>query len=354
MVCCSVIWLTPAGAAERITLDFEMMVNLSGQRSATELIDEQDLAGDPREGNAAPAKTLYTNGWNSAELYYPLSVVLDLGVEHDLSDICYFDGQGSGPMIVAGRDTDAWKMLFANDLTQYKKWVHRPVQVTTRYLRLTFQNPASQIGEIALYGTARGKRPDRPKPVRHERPLMGAFIGTNGFVDDPIERLAGCGFVREYHNWQWDEGNNDETYAGYPDHELAWSPSWVSGDGWAWDFDSYYRQLKDAGLEVSPCLQRSAPYMVDYDADRRNDKPITAGADPTRPESYVAHASYLFQFAARYGSTAVDASLLKLRADQPVRSGLGLVRYIENANEPDKWWEGRDAYFCPAELAAQP
>jgi hypothetical protein len=346
------VWLAPAGAAERITLDAEMMINMSGERPALELIDEQDLAGDPRTGDAAPAQTLYSNGWNGAQLYYPLSVVFDLGVEHDLTDVCYFDGQGSGPMTVSCRDGDAWKMLFADDLKQYRKWVHHPVQIATRYLQVTFENPGSQIGEIALYGTARGERRARPQPVAHKRPLMDGFIGTNGFVDDSIERLAACGFVREYHNWQWDEGNTDASYAGYPDHKLAWSPSWVSGPGWGWDFDAFYQKLNDAGIEVSPCLQGSAPYVVDYDRERKNDKPIVENGDPARPESYVAHASYLFQFAARYGSTAVDESLLKLRAGQPARSGLGLIRYIENSNEPDKWWEGRTAYFAPAELAA--
>ncbi len=337
---------------DRVRLNLDMVVNLSGQGPATELVDEQDLSGDPRAGDAEPAATVYTNGWINADLYYPLSVVVDLGVAHDLTDICYFDGQGSGPMTVASRNGDAWKMVCADDLTQYQRWVHRPVQVATRYLRLTFENPGAQIAEIVLYGTACGERAAPPQPVRHERPLMDSFIGTNGFVDDPIERLAACGFLREYHNWQWDEGNTDASYVGYPDHQLAWSPSWVSGPGWGWDFDRFYQQLKVAGVEVAPCLQGCAPYVIGFDPNRANDKPIAKDADPTQPASYAAHASYLFQFAARYGSTAVDEGLLKLKAGQPARSGLGLIRYIENCNEPDKWWEGRAAYFWPAELAA--
>lgn len=352
MVVCSIVSPAPAGAAERLMLDAEMLINLSGQRPAAELIDEQDLVGDPRASDAAQPQTSYSNGWTNQHLYYPLAVVVDLQIPHDLTDICYFDVEGSGLLSVAFRDANTWQPLFTDELKQYRKWMSRKVTVTTRYLQLTFANPSAQVGEIVLYGTARGERPERPEPVQHERPLMDAFLGTNGFVDDSIERLAACGFLREYHNWQWDEGNTDASYAGYPEHQLAWSPSWVSGPGWGWDFDKFYQQLKDTGIEVSPCLQRSAPYMVGYDSDRKNDKPISAGGDPTRPESYVAHASYLFQFAARYGSKAVDASLLKLRADQPVRSGLGLVRTIENCNEPDKWWEGRGAYFAPAELAA--
>jgi len=351
-ILCLLTLVSVTGAAERIVLEPEMLINMSGERPALELIDEQDLEGDPRTGEAAPAQTAYSNGWSGAKLYYPLSVVVDLGVAHDLTAICYFDGQGSGPMTVDSRDGDVWTMRLADDLTQYRKWVHRPVQITTRYLRVTFENPGSQISELVLYGTAHDVRPARPEPVEHQRPLMDGFIGTNGFVDDPVERLAACGFVREYHNWQWDEGNTDATYTGYPNHELAWSPSWVRGSGWAWDFDAFYQKLQDAGIEVSPCLQRTAPYMVGYDSERSNDKPVLNGGAPTHPASYVAHASYLFQFAARYGSTTVADDLLKLKADQSRRSGLGLVRYVENCNEPDKWWEGRAGYFSPTELAA--
>jgi hypothetical protein len=337
--------------AARIRLDPDMLTNLSGQRPAVELVDEQDLAGDQRTGDAAQPQTLYSNGWLNAELYYPLSVVVDLGVTHDLTDICYFDVEGQGRLTADFREADAWKLLFVDELNAYCKWSSRKVAISTRYLQLTFENPSAQIGEIVLYGTARSARPPSPKPTAHRLPLMDSFIGINGFVDDLIERIAACGHLREYHSWQWDEGNQDTSYPGYPNHQLAWSPSWVSGPGWAWDFDAFYRQLKDAGVEAAPCFQGCALYMVGFDKERVDEKPV-AGQDATQPRSYIAHASYLFQFAARYGGTRCDETLLKLKPGQPARSGLGLVRYIENWNEPDKWWKDRAAYFSPVELAA--
>jgi len=345
-------WLTPSMAADRIRLSEDMLINLSGQRPAFELVDEQDLAGDPRKGDAQQPKTIYSNGWINAKLYYPLSIVVDLGVVHDLTDICYFDVEDQGVLSVDYRDADAWKPLFSGPLSQWRQWTSRSVTVATRYLRLTFESPSSLVAEVMLYGTARGEHPSTPQPVSHEKPLMDSFIGVNGFVDDPVERIAACGHLREYHQWQWDEGNQDPSYPGYPNLRLAWSPSWVSGPGWGWDFDRFYGQLKTAGVEVSPCFQGCAPYLVGFDGSRTDEKPVIAGGDPTRPESYVAHASYLFQFAARYGGVRVDEAMLKLRAGQPVRTGLGLVRYMENWNEPDKWWKGRAPYFFPAELAA--
>ena len=354
LVCGVVIcgWFGTSAAADRILLDRDMVINLSGQRAASELVDEQGLAGDPRQDGAADAETAYSNGWINADLYYPLSIVVDLQAEYALTHVCYFDFQGHGRFTVDCRAEDTWQSLFHDDLKQYRKWVAREVDVATRYLRLTFENPSAQIGELLLYGERLGRPVPTPEPVGRKRPLMDTFIGLNGFVDDPVERIAAGGHLREYHNWQWDEGNKSVTYEGYPDHELAWSPSWVSGPGWGWDFDAFYRRLKEAGVAVSPCLQGCAPYIVNFDPNRSEAKPVADGDDPTQPASYAAHASYLFQFAARYGSTPVDESLLRLRVGQPARSGLGLVRYIENWNEPDKWWRGREAFFLPFELAA--
>lgn len=346
------VWLAPSMAADRIRLSEEMLINLSGQRPAVELVDEQDLTGDPRRGDAQQPKTVYSNGWINAKLYYPLSIVIDLGVVHDLSDICYFDVEDQGVLSVDCRDADAWQPLFSGPLSQYRQWTSRRAAVATRYLRVTFESPSSLVAEIMLYGTPRGQRVAAPQRIPHQKPLMDSFIGINGFIDDPIERIAACGHLREYHQWQWDEGNQDSSYPGYPNHQLAWSPSWVSGPGWGWDFDQFYQQLKVAGIEVSPCFQGCAPYLVGFDGSRTDEKPVAAGSDPTQPASYIAHASYLFQFAARYGGTPCDSTLLKLRAGQPVRSGLGLVPYMENWNEPDKWWKGRAPCFLPVELAA--
>ncbi len=346
------MWLGSTGAGDRIRLSEDMLINLAGQRPAVELVDEQDLADDPRQGNATSPKTVYSNGWINAKLYYPLAAVIDLGVTCDLTDIFWFDVEDQGVLTVEYRDADTWKSVFRGPLSEYNKWTTRRVGAATRYVRLIFDSPSSRIAEVLLYGKARGERPAMPQATPRSKPLMDSFIGVNGFIDDPIEQIAVCGHLREYHQWQWDEGNQDSSYPGYPNQQLAWSPSWVSGPGWGWDFDAFYRKLKEASVEVVPCLQGCAPYVVGFDKDRSDDKPVPAGSDPTRPESYMAHASYLFQFAARYGGTACDKSVLRLKPGQPIRSGMGLIRYVENWNEPDKWWKGRGPMFTPAELAA--
>ena len=48
----------------------------------------------------------------------------------------------------------------------------------------------------------------------------------------------------------------------------------------------------------------------------------------------------------------VADSLLKLSANQPRHSGLGTIRYLENWNEPDRWWGPAETRFSAEELAA--
>src|SRR3569832_2056970 len=76
--------------------------------------------------------------------------------------------------------------------------------------------------------------------------------------------------------------------------------------------------------------------------------------DPTMPASYVAHASFLYQYAARYGAAAVPTSNLQLAAGQSARTGLGVLRYYEDGNEPDANWVNADGspLFSPAAAAA--
>lgn len=340
--------------AEKLLLTPDMVVNLSGARPASELIDEQNLAGDPLAGKGGQPKTVFSQGWQNKELYYPLDIVVDLGRPHKIAGVCYFDANRSGLLTVSVGSPKAWKEVVSDDLREYLKWKTHRLAEEARYLKITFETPASAISEIVVYGEAtgivhpsNGTAQIRPKPVTIDR-----FMGMNAFVDDPIERIAAVGMIREYHQWAWDEGNQDKSYTGFPDNRYAWSPSWVSGPGWGWDFDEFYRELRAAGIEIAPVLQQSAPYLVDHDFGRISEKPVSEDEDATRPESYREHADWMFQFAARYGATKVEPALLKLREGQAAKSGLGLIRHLENCNEPDRWWHGRKGHFKPFELAA--
>ncbi len=353
-LCASLFATATTAAPALIELTPDMLVNLSGVRPATELADEQDTVGDPLNGHGGKPKTIFSQGWQNKDLYFPLDVVVDLGVELQLTAICWFDANGSAPMTVSVGSPRAWKQVASDDLKAYLQWKTHALEERARYVKFRFETPGALISEIGLYGEP-SRAPlasPRKTPPRPPRSTMDRFMGINAFVDDPIERIAAVGIIREYHQWAWDEGNGKAAYSGFPSNQYAWSPSWVSGPGWGWDFDDFYSRLREAGLEISPVLQQSAPYLVGNDFKRISEKPAGKNEDPSAPESYREHADWLFQFAARYGSNAIDPSLLKLRPGQPKKTGLGLIRHLENYNEPDRWWEGRRAHFSPFEFAA--
>lgn len=165
---------------------------------------------------------------------------------------------------------------------------------------------------------------------------MDEFIGINSFNDVPNEVNAVAGILREYHPWAWDEAE-----AG----QMKWNPSYAGGDP-PWNFDAWYAGLKalTPPVAVSPVLMN--------DIHGSTEKPIAIGHKATDPAAYVAHGEYFYQFAARYGSASVPDANLTLAADQPRLSGLDLIYYVEDWNEPDKSWAAISSNFAPEEYAA--
>ncbi len=160
---------------------------------------------------------------------------------------------------------------------------------------------------------------------------IGGWIGMNGFVNDPTDLLSAGGVVREYHTWDWNQHYWDQN----GEHHTGVDAMVFQGMVSTWNLDDVYKRWNDAHVDVFPSIQGTIPAVsgtTDFP------KPMPQGADPTDPASYTDHGKMMFQFAARYGSTHVDASKLTLAAGQPVLSGAGYLRYLENGNEPDNIW----------------
>ncbi len=346
--------LSICAAQAKIALTEANIINISAKGNPSALVDEQDIAGDPLNGTSGNPVTAYTNGYEGQELFYPLEVVIDLYAEHKISSLHYYDINGSDTIWVYTGSPKSWKLLLKETTSAYMSWSGHTLSDTSRYLLIKVNSPQTLITELVLYGTPLEQitPPSEPPAVTHAYPVMRQFIGTNSFVDVPTDLAAAVGFIREYHNWQWDEGNNSPDYTGYPDNAYGWNPSWVRGDNWAWNFDEFYASLHDNNIGVCPTLQKCLPLMVDYNSDSLESKPVMGDNDPQKPSSYAAHADWMFQFAARYGSQQIDPSLIKTDHLNEKLSGLGYVQWMESWNEPDKWWEDRAGYFKPFELAA--
>jgi hypothetical protein len=187
-----------------------------------------------------------------------------------------------------------------------------------------------------------GTTSDGGTPALH--PTIGDFVGLNAFIDDPTDKLAAIGNVREYHNWSWAEGNGASNYPGYPNNQNSYSL--FSG---YWNWDTYFSNLKAKGVFGYPCVQGGVNWLNNGAAP-----PVAANASKTDPASYAAHADEMFQMAARWGRTKVADNLLKLASDQTRSTALDLVSYIEDWNEQDAWWvlPNNQPVFTPDVYAA--
>jgi hypothetical protein len=181
---------TQAAAAPRIPLTKAMLINEAALGDAGALVDEQDAIGDPGAGKGVRPTKPFFPGWTAWQ--YPLSVIVDLGAEYRLTRLCLFNESGENKIRVGIGKPFAWTES-PQTLSGYRAWQSVPLPATTRFVRLTLTHPAS-LPEIALYGERTGPavaptRPAAPK-AKPVQPTMDQFIGTNAFIDDPIEKLT--------------------------------------------------------------------------------------------------------------------------------------------------------------------
>lgn len=335
-------------AQSKILLGDTNIVNLALRGEAKLLVDEQALAGDPRGGSGGAPLNAFDQIYNS--LYNPATILVRLFEDYALEELWLYDSNGKDTITIFGGDPSQWVFLGQVVTDRYNQWRSFAINDTFKFIRLDFHSPQATINELVLYGKALGSNKTSLPIGQKTAPVsMDKLMGINGLVDDPLPMINhSAGTLREFHRWDWDEGNKDPGYNGFVAKEFAFAPSYVS----VWDFDDFYSQLVQQGVEIMPCLQGAPQYIQDSANCDCESKPILPNSDAEDPFSYAKHAEYMFQFAARYGQSVLAPSLLKLRGNQEPKSGLALVNYLEGWNEPDKWWRERNGFFTPFELAA--
>ncbi len=155
---------------------------------------------------------------------------------------------------------------------------------------------------------------------------MVDFIGINSNIASYDQKyladLAKCTkWMREYHSWQQLE---------VADNYYKWDNITTVPQGYTWpDHNKFMDQCKALGINV----------LIDV-----LNKPDWAGTargayssgDGTKATDYLDKLEFMGQLVARYGAQKIDKSKLET-ADKV--SGLNYIKYFEDDNEPDYWWE---------------
>ncbi|AOM80326.1 hypothetical protein [Pedobacter steynii] len=188
----------------------------------------------------------------------------------------------------------------------------------------------------------------------HEWDFLGDATGKgpgNKIYEPKMNMIKSFSGVRHYIDW-----DKLETTQG----NYTYNPTHKGG----WNYDTIYTRSKAEGIEILPCIKNTPDWMYNTYPEGERDMdnlPLFKGAAREQPGSYIDMAKLGFQFAARYGSNKhIDSSLVKVNGKERwnedgvnvVRIGMGVIKYIECNNEPDKWWKGKRAQFSPAEFAA--
>jgi len=205
----------------RIDLDATMLINEAGVGDPSGLVDEQRLIIGPPAGAPKTPWKLNAKYWEQ----FPFSVTLDLRSEKNLSYLWLYDTNGKGDVIVSAGTPGDWREVGTYDCARYLKWARIPLDVTTRYLRLTRQTQGANFSEIAVYEYSdeayQALQDRRAEEIRLETERQAALAQANAeALKRPLHKIPPYGTLSLV----------DEIICAQPDmdHAMVESPAGVS------------------------------------------------------------------------------------------------------------------------------
>lgn len=335
---------------------------------------------------------LYPSGLQS---WTPLEFYIDLGKIHNISGIwslymkypfSFLAGYPNAA-VYTSTDFDTW--ILAGNFSSNNSIAATEQQLdfnsirTCRYIKIAYEGSSNSISlnvipaAMAIIGNAAdGKRTKStdfhtfPKISRPNRKPFGDYACINSVRENNLTYVQDQYQVSKFHRLF---GNDtaffiDETAIvdvtsstwtvtpasthPYPNDEIGFNPTFGGG---GYDYDTMLSQMKANGIEAIPVLSRTIPYL-NLDGSNQVHSwqiPHDTGGDPENPLDYKAWASFIFQFAARYGSNSnISDSLIKVYTGNSKLKGLDLIYAIGLNNESDKDWISADELMRPKAMAA--
>lgn len=360
----SILWLTitlilayacSKPSPEIIKITDEMVINEVGSGECMNWFDEQDL-------NAMPGTSWQTEGMSS---FWPAGLVIDLGCNYQITEVWVYDAPKSnrveaGILKISDGKPFEWKNEKPFEMKNSNAWVKIEYPSETRFLHL--QKNATQqynkeaeypsncdmaINEVVIIGYPLEKMPaPKIKPAKVAFNItMDQMIGMNSYINTPNKVHEATGCVREYRPWRWNGVTDLKTPINWGEIKRK-AGSNEYADMKIGNSDEYYQKMKDMGIECAPCIHRHV------DEENEHENIPNFGGDPLDPFSYKIMSDYSFQYIARYGSKKVAENLLRTTEPAPKKSGLNLIHYFENWNEPNRWWGEPEGHFTPYQFAA--
>ena len=171
-------------AQTKLTLTSNMVINVTTAGDGNLLIDEQTTAGDPANSSGGLPTTPYVIGWNNT--HYPATVVFDLQQDVELTDLWFYDSNGSDTMRVYIGDSTQWILVNKVKTNLYNSWRSMSINDTSRYVKFVMDSRDVHVNEIVLYGTGLGNPTPPPAQDSASRIVLVDSMITMGFPYDKM------------------------------------------------------------------------------------------------------------------------------------------------------------------------
>lgn len=162
----------------KLPLSTDWIINESGYNDATDLINEQVVAGDPASGSGGSPVDVWTPGYTAGR--HPAGAYIDLSGTFNISKIYLYDVAGQGDFKVYAGSPDNWTLLVTDPLNTYNTWKEHLVNVDTQFIRIERTSNDANMAEIVLYGSYVGPSDTTPPADITD---FTATPGTSGSVD---------------------------------------------------------------------------------------------------------------------------------------------------------------------------
>lgn len=306
---------------------------------------------DGKKLNTDTARFL-PNGANDP-ITYPYKIIIDLRGYYTLERIKLRDETGEQTMrwYKYTSRTNVWPENFTKIgtdivLSGYQSdtstfAVQRTDNSTgVRFIMLEMVSALGRFpSEIELWGTKTAD--DFVEPTIAPRPEINVadVLGANAFQYDTPSKVALFTSQRIFFNTEWITDDDRVAY-------------WMSpAIGGALDIKPQITTANNNGVSMIFCVQHSAPELFNLTDSSHHDfaKPIPYGANENDPESYtraVETQKQLALYLADGGPGTLADSKISTTPNPPWNGPnvkeiyLNKQFWIENNNEPDKWWSG--------------
>lgn len=326
-----------------IPVEADKIINESGSGNASYWFDEQDTS-------LIPSTRWETPG---SYVYWPASILIDLGETCRIKGIAVFDGKKSGnngdkyeheggELEIQSGVPFHWQKERVVQLSNDGQWHYYKFDLNSRWIRLVKSNTERykwessgpyvcdlNINEVIFYGhkpDIKNSSPD--KQVSNPRPSysIDQFIGVNANDYSNPRYLIPFGSLRD-----------PIPLDNYETKNLAEPFGWKVPHKYHPE-NSHQRLTNKVLISVLNLAEQ----------DKAKEVKTEEGNNSESVSSFSLISGYSFRFAERFGNIRVQNSMLRTQEENTPEYSLGIVNYLEAYNKPDP---AKD-YRTPYEIAA--